>query len=105
VYNITGGSDLTLQEINTVSEVITSLADPTANIIFGAVVDDQYKGELQVTLIATGFATPSSINAGQQGGNSGGPPPPTSPNAGGGGLPWQREGGARRSSFLDNYGR
>jgi cell division protein FtsZ len=105
VYNITGGSDLTLQEINTVSEVITSLADPTANIIFGAVVDDQYKGELQVTLIATGFATPSSINAGQQGGNSGGPPPPTPPNAGGGGLPWQREGGARRSSFLDNYGR
>ena len=104
VYNITGGSDLTLQEINTVSEVITSLADPAANVIFGAVVDDQYKGELQVTVIATGFATPSSINSGK-GGDSGGPPPPTPPAGGGGGLPWQRESGARRGSFLDNYGR
>ena len=55
------------------SEVITSLADPAANIIFGAVVDDQYKGELQVTVIATGFATPSSINSGK-GGGLGGPP-------------------------------
>ena len=104
VYNITGGSDLTLQEINTVSEVITSLADPAANIIFGAVVDDNYKGELQVTVIATGFATPSSINSGK-GGDSGGPPPPTPPAGGGGGLPWQRESGARRGSFLDTYGR
>ena len=104
VYNITGGSDLTLQEINTGSEVITSLADPAANIIFGAVVDDNYKGELQVTVIATGFATPSSINSGK-GGDSGGPPPPTPPAGGGGGLPWQRESGARRGSFLDTYGR
>ena len=38
VYNITGGMDLTLQEVNTVSQVVTSLADPSANVIFGAVV-------------------------------------------------------------------
>jgi cell division protein FtsZ len=34
---------------------VTSLADPSANIIFGAVVDDRYTGEIHVTIIATGF--------------------------------------------------
>lgn len=38
-----------------VSEVVTSMADPGANIIFGAVVDDQSEGEVHVTIIATGF--------------------------------------------------
>ncbi|GLC41849.1 Cell division protein FtsZ 1 [Pleodorina starrii] len=56
VYNITGGRDLTLAEVNRVSEVVTALADPSCNIIFGAVVDEQYDGELHVTIIATGFA-------------------------------------------------
>ncbi|XVE50748.1 hypothetical protein DITRI_Ditri01bG0188200 [Diplodiscus trichospermus] len=56
VYNITGGKDITLQEVNRVSQVVTSLADPSANIIFGAVVDDRYNGEIQVTIIATGFS-------------------------------------------------
>jgi cell division protein FtsZ len=41
VYNITGGTDLTLMDVNRVSEVVTSLADPSANIIFGAVVDER----------------------------------------------------------------
>jgi len=36
--------------------VVTSLADPSANIIFGAVVDDRYTGEIHVTIIATGFS-------------------------------------------------
>lgn len=54
VYNITGGRDLTLMEVNRVSEVVTSLADPACNIIFGAVVDDMYEGEIHVTIIATG---------------------------------------------------
>lgn len=56
VYNITGGKDLTLQEVNKVSQVVTSLADPAANIIFGAVVDDKYTGEIHVTIVATGFS-------------------------------------------------
>ncbi|MBA0705653.1 hypothetical protein Golax_017833 [Gossypium laxum] len=56
VYNITGGKDITLQEVNQVSQVVTSLADPSANIIFGAVVDDRYNGEIHVTIIATGFS-------------------------------------------------
>ncbi|TYH87114.1 hypothetical protein ES332_D01G093800v1 [Gossypium tomentosum] len=55
-YNITGGKDITLQEVNRVSQVVTSLADPSANIIFGAVVDDRYNGEIHVTIIATGFS-------------------------------------------------
>lgn len=55
VYNITGGKDITLQEVNRVSQVVTSLADPSANIIFGAVVDERYSGEIHVTIIATGF--------------------------------------------------
>eukprot|EP00898_Chlorokybus_atmophyticus_P004842 jgi/Chlat1/5359/Chrsp35S05289 len=56
VYNITGGRDLTLLEVNRVSEVVTQLADPSANVIFGAVIDDKYDGEVRVTIIATGFA-------------------------------------------------
>lgn len=56
VYNITGGKDLTLQEVNIVSEVVTGLADPSANVIFGAVIDDAYEGEVHVTIIATGFS-------------------------------------------------
>lgn len=56
VYNITGGRDLTLAEVNSVSEVVTSMADPAANVIFGAVVDDQHEGQVNVTIIATGFS-------------------------------------------------
>lgn len=56
MYNITGGKDLTLAEVNRVSEVVTSMADPSANVIFGAVIDDQYEGEIHVTIIATGFS-------------------------------------------------
>lgn len=37
-------------------QVVTSLADPSANIIFGAVVDERYNGEIHVTMIATGFS-------------------------------------------------
>ena len=39
-----------------VSRVVTRGADPTANIIFGAVINDQYDGKLHVTIIATGFS-------------------------------------------------
>lgn len=41
VYNITGGHDMTLAEVNRVSQVVTELADPSANVIFGAVVDER----------------------------------------------------------------
>ena len=42
-------------QVNRVSEVVTSLADPSANVIFGAVIEDAYEGEVHVTIIATGF--------------------------------------------------
>ncbi len=55
VFNIVGGSDLTLQEINAAAEVIYEAVDPNANIIFGALVDDSMEGEIAITVIATGF--------------------------------------------------
>ncbi|KAI3526143.1 hypothetical protein L1887_05370 [Cichorium endivia] len=55
VWNITGGTDLTLLEVNTAAEVIYDLVDPTANLIFGAVIDPSICGQVSITLIATGF--------------------------------------------------
>ncbi|KAL0344784.1 UNVERIFIED_CONTAM: Cell division protein FtsZ2-1, chloroplastic [Sesamum radiatum] len=55
VWNITGGSDLTLFEVNAAAEVIYDLVDPRANLIFGAVVDQSISGQVSITLIATGF--------------------------------------------------
>ena len=55
VLNITGGSDMTLIEVNTAAETIYEVVDPNANIIFGAVIDPQMQGEMRITVIATGF--------------------------------------------------
>lgn len=57
VYNITGSGSLTLSEVNTISEIVTSMADPSCNIIFGAVINDELcVDEIHVTIIATGFS-------------------------------------------------
>jgi len=55
LLNISGGTDLGLFEVNEAAEIIASVADPDANIIFGAVIDDSLGDELKVTVIATGF--------------------------------------------------
>ena len=55
IINITGGSDMGLQEANTAAELIQRSADPEANIIFGTVIDDSMGDEIQITVIATGF--------------------------------------------------
>ncbi|GAA0139323.1 hypothetical protein LIER_35068 [Lithospermum erythrorhizon] len=55
VWNITGGNDLTLFEVNAAAEVIYDLVDPSANLIFGAVIDPSLSGQVSITLIATGF--------------------------------------------------
>ncbi len=55
LINITGGSDLTLFEVNEASTIIREAADDDANIIFGAVIDDQMRDEMKITVIATGF--------------------------------------------------
>ena len=56
VFNITGGRDLTLHEVNVAAETIYEVVDPNANIIFGAVVDEKMQGEIRITVIATGFS-------------------------------------------------
>jgi len=55
VWNITGGMDLTLFEVNAAAEIIYDLVDPNANLIFGAVIDPSLSGQVSITLIATGF--------------------------------------------------
>ncbi|MFZ4639630.1 MAG: cell division protein FtsZ [Nodosilinea sp.] len=60
VFNVTGGSDLTLHEVNAAAEIIYEGVDPNANIIFGAVIDDRLQGEVRITVIATGFNTRAS---------------------------------------------
>ncbi|MHC1721325.1 MAG: cell division protein FtsZ [Clostridiaceae bacterium] len=57
LLNITGGLDLGLLEINEAAEIVQQSADPDANIIFGAVIDESIKDELRITVIATGFET------------------------------------------------
>ena len=57
VINITGGKDMTLEDMTTASEIIYDVVDQEANIIVGAVVDESMEGEIQVTVIATGFET------------------------------------------------
>jgi len=55
LINITGGSDLTLFEVNAASSIIRESADEDANIIFGAVIDEEMHDEMKITVIATGF--------------------------------------------------
>ncbi len=62
VINITGGKDMTLEDMTSASEIIYDVVDQEANIIVGAVVDEAMEGEIQVTVIATGFETTQPLN-------------------------------------------
>ena len=62
LVNITGGDDLTLMEANEATSIIFEEAGPSANIIFGAVIDPELKDEIRVTVIATGFNIPKAIS-------------------------------------------
>lgn len=55
LLNITGGTSLSLFEINEAAEIVQDASDPEANIIFGAVIDESLKDEIRITVIATGF--------------------------------------------------
>jgi cell division protein FtsZ len=55
LLNITGPADIGLFEVNEAAEVVTGHADPNANVIFGAVIDESLKDDVRVTVIATGF--------------------------------------------------
>lgn len=55
LFNVIGGNDLTMHEINAAAETITTAADPDANIIFGATISPELDGEVIITVVATGF--------------------------------------------------
>jgi cell division protein FtsZ len=57
LLNISGPPDLGLFEVNEAAEVVTGAADQNANVIFGAVIDENLRDEVRVTVIATGFGT------------------------------------------------
>lgn len=55
LFNVTGGTDLSLHDVNEAAEIIRKTAHPEANIIFGAVIDESMKDKIRITVIATGF--------------------------------------------------
>jgi cell division protein FtsZ len=60
LLSITGSSDIRLLEITEAAKIISESADPDANIIFGAVIDESLGDTIRVTVIATGFDAPSA---------------------------------------------
>ncbi|MDB4896441.1 MAG: ftsZ [Firmicutes bacterium] len=71
LLNITGGADLGLLEVNEAAEIISQAADPEANIIFGAVIDEAISDEIRVTVIATGFGDAEFTGWGKRRGGQG----------------------------------
>jgi len=61
LFNVVGGDDLSLFEVNEAAEIIKSAVDPEANIIFGVVHDPSIQKEIKITLIATGFTTNTEL--------------------------------------------
>jgi len=61
LFNITGGSDLKLNELHQAAEVIQRVVDPDANIIFGMTTDAKMEDEIKLTIIATGFPTNETL--------------------------------------------
>lgn len=55
LFTVTGGNDLSMYEVEEAAKIITEAADPEANIIFGAVINESYTGEMKISVIATGF--------------------------------------------------
>ena len=61
LFNISGGSDLKLNELHEAAEVIQRVVDPEANIIFGMTTDPKMENEIKLTIIATGFPTTETL--------------------------------------------
>jgi cell division protein FtsZ len=55
LFNIVGGADLTMTEVDEAAKIISSAADPDANIIFGATIDESMHDQIRITVVATGF--------------------------------------------------
>jgi cell division protein FtsZ len=104
VFNITGGSDLTLHEVNAAAEIIYEVVDPNANIIFGAVIDDRLQGEVRITVIATGFTgdvPPPRIKIDSAKRSTPAPPAATKPTAAPAVTPTRENEPKMRNSGLD----
>ncbi len=61
LFTVTGGSDLSMYEVNEAARVITASVDPNAKVIFGTVIDENLKGEVRITVIATGFGKGGTV--------------------------------------------
>ncbi len=80
LFNVIGGPDLTMNEVDEAAKIIASAADSDANIIFGATIDESMRDQMKITVIATGFdsarqtlrefVTPASAASYAGGGNS-----------------------------------
>lgn len=70
LFNVIGGNNISMHEINTAAETITAAADPDANIIFGATISPDLEDELIVTVVATGFDETYFTKRGQADGAS-----------------------------------
>lgn len=55
IFNVTGGTDLSMFEVDEAARVVSEAADPEANVIFGAVINENFTGEIKCTVVATGF--------------------------------------------------
>ncbi|MBQ3662509.1 MAG: cell division protein FtsZ [Clostridia bacterium] len=73
LMNITGGADLSLAEVNEAANIISKNADPEANIIFGADIDESMGDSIRITVIATGFESEQSLPKMTQFGSNSGP--------------------------------
>ncbi len=61
IFNVTGGPDVTIHEVQTASEIVASTVHPDANIIYGQTTDPKMENEIKITLIATGFPSANDI--------------------------------------------
>jgi cell division protein FtsZ len=61
LFNITGGNDMSLHEVNEAMSLIKNAAHPDCNVIFGAVIDENMKDQIRITVVATGFDQQSAI--------------------------------------------
>lgn len=62
LFNITGWTDISMFEVDEAAKIITESVDPEANIIFGATINEDYNGELKITVVATWFDESSNKN-------------------------------------------
>ncbi len=67
IFNITGGPDMAMYEVNEAAEMISRAVDPDAQIIFGASIDPGMSGKVRVTVLAAGFGPPRSYSDAQSG--------------------------------------